>query len=68
MLVKRIRKLYGIDPESWEHPADKAALSVLKLSAQRCQTPFLAGTRSFVCLGALAIRPWRSNILLAFTR
>jgi Zn-dependent protease with chaperone function len=30
MLAKRIRKLYGIDPKSWEHPADKAALSTLK--------------------------------------
>jgi Zn-dependent protease with chaperone function len=30
MLVKRIKKLYGIDPKSWEHPADKAALSTLK--------------------------------------
>lgn len=30
MLVKRIRKLYDIDPHSWEHPADKAALSALK--------------------------------------
>ena len=30
MLVKRIKKFHGIDPKSWEHPADKAALSVLK--------------------------------------
>ena len=30
MLVKRIKKLYEIDPKSWEHPADKAALSALK--------------------------------------
>ena len=30
MLIKRIKKLYGIDPASWEHPADKAALSALK--------------------------------------
>jgi Zn-dependent protease with chaperone function len=30
MLVKRIKKLYDIDPKSWEHPADKAALSALK--------------------------------------
>jgi Zn-dependent protease with chaperone function len=30
MLVKSIKKLYGIDPRSWEHPADKAALSALK--------------------------------------
>jgi Zn-dependent protease with chaperone function len=30
MLVKGCKKLYGIDPRSWEHPADKAALSALK--------------------------------------
>ncbi len=30
MLAKRMRKLYDIDPKSWEHPADKAALSALK--------------------------------------
>lgn len=30
MLVKRIKKLDEIDPKSWEHPADKAALSALK--------------------------------------
>jgi Zn-dependent protease with chaperone function len=30
MLVKKIKKLYDIDPKSWEHPADKAALSALK--------------------------------------
>lgn len=30
MLVKRIKKLYGIDPRSWEHPADRAALSALR--------------------------------------
>jgi hypothetical protein len=30
MLVKRIKKLHDIDPASWEHPADKAALSALK--------------------------------------
>jgi Zn-dependent protease with chaperone function len=30
MLTKRIRKLYDIDPRSWEHPADTAALSVVK--------------------------------------
>ena len=30
MLVKKIRKFQGIDPKSWEHPADKAALSVLR--------------------------------------
>ncbi|GHT78151.1 Zn-dependent protease [Spirochaetia bacterium] len=30
MLVKRIRKLEGIDPKSWEHSADTAALSALK--------------------------------------
>ncbi|MDR2434538.1 MAG: M48 family metallopeptidase [Treponema sp.] len=30
MLVKKIRKLYDIDPTSWEHPADKAALSAVK--------------------------------------
>ena len=30
MIVKRIKKLYGIDPRSWEHPADTAALSALK--------------------------------------
>ncbi|MDR0584693.1 MAG: M48 family metallopeptidase [Treponema sp.] len=30
MLVKRVKKLYEIDPKSWEHPADKAALSALK--------------------------------------
>jgi Zn-dependent protease with chaperone function len=30
MLVKRIKKLSRIDPRSWEHPADKAALSALK--------------------------------------
>jgi Zn-dependent protease with chaperone function len=30
MLVKRIKKLYSIDPRSWEHPADTAALSAVK--------------------------------------
>jgi Zn-dependent protease with chaperone function len=30
MLVKKIKKLHDIDPKSWEHPADKAALSALK--------------------------------------
>jgi Zn-dependent protease with chaperone function len=30
MLVKRIKRMDGIDPQSWEHPADKAALSALK--------------------------------------
>jgi Zn-dependent protease with chaperone function len=30
MLVKRIKKLYDIDPNSWEHPADRAALSTLR--------------------------------------
>ena len=30
MLVKKIRKFHDIDPKSWEHPADKATLSVLR--------------------------------------
>jgi Zn-dependent protease with chaperone function len=30
MLMKRVKKLYAIDPRSWEHPADKAALSAVK--------------------------------------
>ncbi|HAE21409.1 MAG TPA: peptidase M48 Ste24p [Spirochaetaceae bacterium] len=30
MLVPRVRKLYDIDPRSWEHPADRAALGALK--------------------------------------
>lgn len=30
MLVLRARKLSGIDPASWEHPADRAALAALK--------------------------------------
>jgi Zn-dependent protease with chaperone function len=30
MLSKRMKKLYDIDPASWEHPADKAALSAVK--------------------------------------
>ncbi len=30
MLVKRMNTLTGIDPKSWEHPADRAALSALK--------------------------------------
>ena len=30
MLVRRTRKLYAIDPRSWEHPADRAALSAVK--------------------------------------
>ncbi len=30
MLVPRIRKLYDIDPRSWEHPADRAALGALR--------------------------------------
>lgn len=29
-LVPRIRTVYGIDPRSWEHPADKAALGTVK--------------------------------------
>lgn len=30
MLVPHSRKLYTIDPKSWEHPADKAALAALR--------------------------------------
>jgi Zn-dependent protease with chaperone function len=30
MLMQRARKLTGISPRSWEHPADRAALSVLE--------------------------------------
>jgi len=30
MLAQRVRKLSGISPSAWEHPADKAALSALK--------------------------------------
>jgi Zn-dependent protease with chaperone function len=30
MLIKRIKKFEGIDPKSWEHPADTAALSAVK--------------------------------------
>jgi Zn-dependent protease with chaperone function len=30
MISKRIKKLYDVDPSSWDHPADKAALSALK--------------------------------------
>lgn len=30
MLAPRTRKLYEIDPRSWEHPADRAALSALR--------------------------------------
>ncbi len=30
MLAQRARKLSGISPSAWEHPADKAALSALK--------------------------------------
>jgi Zn-dependent protease with chaperone function len=30
MPAKRIRKLYAIDPKSWEHPADRAALSAVR--------------------------------------
>lgn len=30
MLVKRIKRLEGIDPRSWEHPADTAALSAVR--------------------------------------
>lgn len=30
MLASRTKKLYGIDPKSWEHPADKAALAALR--------------------------------------
>ncbi len=30
MLVQRARKLTGISPRAWEHPADKAALSALR--------------------------------------
>jgi len=30
MLAARTRKLYSIDPKSWEHPADKAALAALR--------------------------------------
>jgi Zn-dependent protease with chaperone function len=30
MLMHRAKKLPGISPSSWEHPADKAALSMLK--------------------------------------
>ena len=30
MLVPRTKKLYDIDPSSWEHPADTAALAALK--------------------------------------
>ncbi|TXT46633.1 MAG: Uncharacterized protein FD137_1240 [Spirochaetes bacterium] len=30
MNAKRTRKLYSIDPQSWEHPADRAAMSAVK--------------------------------------
>jgi len=30
MLVKRMKRFSDIDPRSWEHPADRAALSALK--------------------------------------
>jgi Zn-dependent protease with chaperone function len=30
MLAKRTKKLYEIDPRSWEHPADTAALSAVR--------------------------------------
>ena len=30
MASKHVRKLQGIDPRSWEHPADRAALSAVK--------------------------------------
>ncbi|HEY9055243.1 MAG TPA: M48 family metallopeptidase [Rectinemataceae bacterium] len=30
MLEKRLKKLYAIDPRSWEHPADKAALGAVR--------------------------------------
>jgi len=30
MSTKRVRKLYAIDPASWEHPADKAALNAVR--------------------------------------
>lgn len=30
MLVPKIKKLYDIDPRSWEHPADRAALAALR--------------------------------------
>ncbi|MBU0928508.1 MAG: M48 family metallopeptidase [Spirochaetes bacterium] len=30
MLAARTKKLYAIDPRSWEHPADKAALAALR--------------------------------------
>jgi Zn-dependent protease with chaperone function len=30
MLVQKTKKFHEIDPKSWEHPADKAALSALK--------------------------------------
>ncbi|MEW6548268.1 MAG: M48 family metallopeptidase [Spirochaetota bacterium] len=30
MNAKRTRKLYAIDPRSWEHPADRAAMSAVK--------------------------------------
>jgi len=30
MLIKRIKRFEEIDPKSWEHPADKAALSAVK--------------------------------------
>ncbi len=30
MLNAKIKKLYAIDPRSWEHPADKAALSAVQ--------------------------------------
>jgi Zn-dependent protease with chaperone function len=30
MNIKRIKKLYAIDPKNWEHPADRAALSAVR--------------------------------------
>ena len=30
MLVPRIKKLYDVDPRSWEHPADRATLAALR--------------------------------------
>jgi Zn-dependent protease with chaperone function len=47
MLAVRNRKLYAIDPKSWEHPADKAALASLRAVGGLDQTiKFIFGKTS----------------------
>ena len=61
MLNVKIKKLYAIDPKSWEHPADKAALSMvqqLKGLDELAKKTYLRGDRAGPCAGGA----WPPNV------